>query len=82
MEINTCPVLLLLLLLLLSSCKFRVLDTFGTEPQFNYRDWKPAEFNDMKDKGQEWANWNLNPRQMMTLYRKSGKAGFGMCYVM
>ena len=25
----------------------------------------------MKDMGQEWGNWNLNPRQILTLYRKS-----------
>jgi len=49
---------------------FRVLDSFGTEPQFNYKSWKPPEFRRMKDKGQMWGNWNFHPRQFLTLYRK------------
>lgn len=50
-------------------CLFRVLDSFGTEPQFNYKTWKPPN-RKKGDYGQAWGNWNFNPRQFLTMYRK------------
>ena len=51
-------------------CLLRVLDTFGTEPVFNYKKWKPEKDNRNHDYGHTWGNWELNPRQFMTMYRK------------
>ena len=52
-------------------CLFRVLDSFGTEPQFNFKAWKPTVAQGRrKEYGQSWGNWELNPRQFMTMYRK------------
>jgi len=45
-----------------------VLDSFGTEPQFNFKTWKPVSPGRKKEYGQTWGNWNLNPRQFMTMY--------------
>ena len=54
-------------------CLFRVLDSFGTEPQFNFKAWKPVAHSTSKKReyGQTWGNWELNPRQFLTMYRKS-----------
>lgn len=51
-------------------CLLRVLDTFGTEPVFNYKKWKPEKDSRGHDYGHTWGNWELNPRQFMTMYRK------------
>lgn len=51
-------------------CLLRVLDTFGTEPVFNYKKWKPEVDGRGHDYGYTWGNWELNPRQFMTMYRK------------
>ena len=52
-------------------CLIRVLDSFGTEPQFNYKKWKPPmKSRKGRDNGKIWGNWNLNPRQFLTMYRK------------
>lgn len=53
-------------------CLFRVLDSFGTEPQFNFKEWKPVDLKPKQEYGKTWGNWNLNPRQFMTMYRKPG----------
>ena len=53
-----------------SRCLLRVLDTFGTEPVFNYKKWKPEKDDRNHDYGQTWGNWELNPRQFWTMYRK------------
>lgn len=55
-------------------CLFRVLDSFGTEPQFNFKRWKPTPPGVKREYGQTWGNWELNPRQFMTMYRKSQTA--------
>jgi alpha-1,3(6)-mannosylglycoprotein beta-1,6-N-acetyl-glucosaminyltransferase len=47
-------------------CLFRVLDSFGTEPTYNYKPWKPS--NHHGDHGQAWGNWGLNLRQFMTMF--------------
>ena len=74
-----CPALILLLSALPSSytppafrCLFRVLDSFGTEPQFNFKSWKPVPLTQKQEYGKAWGNWDLNPRQFMTMFRKSG----------
>ena len=46
------------------------MDTFGTEPVFNYKKWKPEKDTGSHDYGRAWGNWELNPRQFMTMYRK------------
>ncbi|CAI8038825.1 Alpha-1,6-mannosylglycoprotein 6-beta-N-acetylglucosaminyltransferase A [Geodia barretti] len=51
-------------------CLLRVLDTFGTEPVFNYKKWKPEKDDHNHDYGHTWGNWELNPRQFWTMYRK------------
>lgn len=61
-------------LLMSSRCLFRVLDSFGTEPQFNFKKWKPTPTGMKREYGQTWGNWELNPRQFMTMYRKSQTA--------
>lgn len=48
-------------------CLFRVLDSFGTEPVFNFKRWKPPSIRG-GELGQTWANLELNPRQFMTMY--------------
>ena len=48
-------------------CLFRVLDSFGTEPIYNFKLWKPYIIGDM---GKTWGNWNLQPRQFMTMFRE------------
>ena len=53
-----------------SRCLLRVLDTFGTEPVFNYKKWKPEKDDHNHDYGHTWGNWELNPRQFWTMYRK------------
>ena len=55
---------------LLYRCLLRILDTFGTEPVFNYKKWKPERDDKGHDYGHTWGNWGLNPRQFMTMYRK------------
>jgi alpha-1,3(6)-mannosylglycoprotein beta-1,6-N-acetyl-glucosaminyltransferase len=50
-------------------CRFRVLDCFGTEPEFNLaRYQRPGSRGDW---GQAWGNWNLNPRQFWTMFREA-----------
>ena len=50
-------------------CRFRVLDSFGTEPEFNLASYKrPGEHGEW---GTVWGNWNFNPRQFWTMFRKT-----------
>ena len=56
-------------------CLFRVLDSFGTEPQFNFKKWKPTK----REYGRTWGNWELNPRQFMTMYRKYSQLWSHQC---
>jgi alpha-1,3(6)-mannosylglycoprotein beta-1,6-N-acetyl-glucosaminyltransferase len=55
-------------------CRFRVLDSFGTEPEFNLaRYQRPGSRGDW---GQAWGNWNLNPRQFWTMFPHSPDNSF------
>jgi alpha-1,3(6)-mannosylglycoprotein beta-1,6-N-acetyl-glucosaminyltransferase len=55
-------------------CRFRVLDCFGTEPEFNLaRYQRPGSRGDW---GQAWGNWNLNPRQFWTMFPHSPDNSF------
>ena len=66
-KIRYCVCVLLLLLFCFVRCKFRVLDSFGTEAQFNY-----AGYNEKVPGGNmgQWGRHNLNLRQYMTMFRK------------
>jgi len=43
----------------------RVLDSFGTEPEFNH-----AHYAQSKGHKTPWGKWNLNPQQFYTMFRK------------
>ncbi|XP_075925947.1 alpha-1,6-mannosylglycoprotein 6-beta-N-acetylglucosaminyltransferase B-like [Petromyzon marinus] len=45
------------------ACRYRVVDTFGTEPAFNHEAY--ATKNGFKS---EWGHWNLQPQQYMTMF--------------
>ncbi len=47
-----------------SSCLLRVIDTFGTEPAFNYEPY--ARGHGLKT---AWGMLNLNPQQFYTMFR-------------
>ncbi|MBN3322109.1 MGT5B acetylglucosaminyltransferase, partial [Atractosteus spatula] len=44
-------------------CRYRVLDSFGTEPAFNLR-----EYADRHSYSTAWGSWNLQPLQYMTMF--------------
>lgn len=48
-------------------CMLRVLDSFGTEPEFNH-----AHYAQSKGHKTPWGKWNLNPQQFNTMFRKFG----------
>lgn len=43
----------------------RVLDSFGTEPEFNH-----ANYAQSKGHKTPWGKWNLNPQQFYTMFRE------------
>lgn len=47
------------------SCRLRILDSFGTDPEFNYAEYKhAAKFKT------GWGKPDIHVRQMMTMFRK------------
>ncbi|XP_069080776.1 alpha-1,6-mannosylglycoprotein 6-beta-N-acetylglucosaminyltransferase A [Pleurodeles waltl] len=44
-------------------CMLRVLDSFGTEPEFNH-----AQYAQTKGHKTPWGKWNLNPQQFYTMF--------------
>ncbi|RXM33731.1 Alpha-1,6-mannosylglycoprotein 6-beta-N-acetylglucosaminyltransferase B [Acipenser ruthenus] len=46
-----------------SRCRFRVLDSFGTEPAFNQ-----GEYSRLHGYRTAWGSWELQPRQYMTMF--------------
>ncbi|XP_038607466.1 alpha-1,6-mannosylglycoprotein 6-beta-N-acetylglucosaminyltransferase A [Tachyglossus aculeatus] len=44
-------------------CMLRVLDSFGTEPEFNH-----AHYAQAKGHKTPWGKWNLNPQQFYTMF--------------
>lgn len=49
----------------LFSCRLRILDSFGTDPEFNYAEYKhAAKFKT------GWGKPDVHVRQMMTMFRK------------
>lgn len=44
-------------------CMLRVLDSFGTEPEFNH-----AHYAQSKGHKTPWGKWNLNPQQFYTMF--------------
>ena len=44
-------------------CMLRVLDSFGTEPEFNH-----ASYAQSKGHKTPWGKWNLNPQQFYTMF--------------
>jgi len=57
-----------------SRCRFRILDSFGTEPAFNLGSY--ARRHGYKT---QWGSWELQPRQYMTLFRKSVRVCVCVC---
>ena len=49
------------------SCLLRIIDSFGTEPAFNYDIF--AKAHHLKT---QWGMQNLNPQQFFTMFRKLG----------
>ncbi|XP_032902328.1 coiled-coil domain-containing protein 126 [Amblyraja radiata] len=45
------------------SCLLRVLDSFGTEPEFNH-----AEYSKLKNHGSPWGKLNLIPKQFCNMF--------------
>ena len=46
-------------------CRLRILDSFGTEPEFNYAEYKEGEKLKVG-----WGKADVLVRQMMTMFRK------------
>ncbi|MGH0158578.1 UNVERIFIED_CONTAM: hypothetical protein FKN15_035995 [Acipenser sinensis] len=58
-------------------CMLRVLDSFGTEPEFNH-----AQYAQSKGHKTPWGKWNLNPQQFNTMFRcilHSAQSAFTGC---
>lgn len=55
-------------------CRFRILDSFGTEPAFNLGTYA-------RSRGYitQWGSWSLHPLQYMTMFRKSEHCCDMMC---
>ena len=53
----------------LGSCLFRVLESFGLEPVYNFKGWKPGPVKE-GDRGEYFGNWELQLRQYMTFFRE------------
>uniref|UniRef100_H2YVL1 alpha-1,6-mannosyl-glycoprotein 6-beta-N-acetylglucosaminyltransferase n=1 Tax=Ciona savignyi TaxID=51511 RepID=H2YVL1_CIOSA len=49
----------------LLQCEIRVVDSFGTEPEFNH-----AVYAGRKQHSSQWGKWNFNPKQFNTMFRK------------
>ena len=47
------------------SCLLRIIDSFGTEPAFNYDTF--AKSHHLKT---QWGMQNLNPQQFFTMFRQ------------
>uniref|UniRef100_A0A5F8GHU2 alpha-1,6-mannosyl-glycoprotein 6-beta-N-acetylglucosaminyltransferase n=1 Tax=Monodelphis domestica TaxID=13616 RepID=A0A5F8GHU2_MONDO len=47
----------------LQRCRFRVIDTFGTEPAYNHE-----EYATLHGYRTNWGYWNFNPKQFMTMF--------------
>ena len=56
-------------------CHIRVIDTFGTEPAYNHE-----EYATLHGYRTNWGYWNLNPRQYMTMFRKSELTPFSFIH--
>eukprot|EP00062_Callorhinchus_milii_P004504 gi/632942943/ref/XP_007886699.1/ PREDICTED: alpha-1,6-mannosylglycoprotein 6-beta-N-acetylglucosaminyltransferase B [Callorhinchus milii] len=52
-------------------CHIRVIDTFGTEPAYNFEDY--ANIHGYRT---NWGHWNLNPKQYMTMFPHSPDNSF------
>ncbi|KAK1164946.1 alpha-1,6-mannosylglycoprotein 6-beta-N-acetylglucosaminyltransferase B-like isoform X1 [Acipenser oxyrinchus oxyrinchus] len=52
-------------------CRFRVLDSFGTEPAFNQ-----GEYSRLHGYSTAWGSWELQPRQYMTMFPHSPDNSF------
>ncbi|XP_039264372.2 alpha-1,6-mannosylglycoprotein 6-beta-N-acetylglucosaminyltransferase A-like [Styela clava] len=50
----------------LLQCNIRVLDSFGTEPEFNH-----VNYASKKTHKSSWGKWNLNPKQFNTMFPHS-----------
>ncbi len=59
-------------LILSLSCLLRIVDSFGTEPAFNFEPY--AKTHRMKT---QWGMQNLNPQQFYTMFRECFKPGPG-----
>lgn len=55
-------------------CRFRVVDSFGTEPAFNLGSY--ARSHGYKTL---WGSWGLQPLQYMTMFRKSVCKSVSVC---
>ncbi|XP_055510202.1 alpha-1,6-mannosylglycoprotein 6-beta-N-acetylglucosaminyltransferase B-like isoform X2 [Leucoraja erinacea] len=52
-------------------CRIRVIDTFGTEPAYNFDDYA-----NLRGYRTNWGHWNLNPKQYMTMFPHSPDNSF------
>ncbi|XP_032900511.1 alpha-1,6-mannosylglycoprotein 6-beta-N-acetylglucosaminyltransferase B isoform X2 [Amblyraja radiata] len=52
-------------------CRIRVIDTFGTEPAYNFDDYAT-----LRGYRTNWGHWNLNPKQYMTMFPHSPDNSF------
>lgn len=50
----------------LLECNLRVIDSFGTEPEFNH-----PNYASKKSHKTSWGKWNLNPKQFNTMFPHS-----------
>ncbi|XP_009859453.2 alpha-1,6-mannosylglycoprotein 6-beta-N-acetylglucosaminyltransferase A-like [Ciona intestinalis] len=47
----------------LLKCEIRVVDSFGTEPEFNH-----ASYAERKMRSTQWGKWNFHPKQFNTMF--------------
>ncbi|XP_078620482.1 alpha-1,6-mannosylglycoprotein 6-beta-N-acetylglucosaminyltransferase A-like isoform X2 [Branchiostoma floridae x Branchiostoma japonicum] len=53
------------------ACYFRVVDSFGTEPEFNFQPYAKQ-----RSRKSPWGGWNFNPRQFFTMFPHSPDNSF------
>ncbi|XP_066264116.1 alpha-1,6-mannosylglycoprotein 6-beta-N-acetylglucosaminyltransferase A-like isoform X1 [Branchiostoma lanceolatum] len=53
------------------ACYFRVVDSFGTEPEFNFRPYAKQ-----RSRKSPWGGWNFNPLQFFTMFPHSPDNSF------
>ena len=62
------PFIFFCVLFSLFRCTLRILDSFGTDPEFNYAGYNSHIPKELRS---NWGNADVHPRQIMTMFRKT-----------